>query len=431
MEKNFRDIITNEKRSIRDIPIPENRKATDIHLSNTAPKRRRATIEEAPSTSIRNSRKSKKTKSNLPVWFFAIISVLLVFYFVSKIFSSTTVELTLKNIELETDSVLSAEIKDAGENELHFSVMETEEQLSRTLKGTGEKEVSTKSSGTIIIYNNYSTATQTLVSGTRFETGEGLIFRVEKTINVPGIKTISGKKVPGSIEAIVVADKPGTAYNVDLTDFTIPGFAGSAKFNSIYARSKTAMKGGNVGKIATVDEKDLDSATKEMHQELLEKVLTKARAEVPEYFVLINGSYTTSFSENDPIPDNGSAKITSKVKLKAYLFEKEELLSVLAKNKSLELIPGEKTSLDFSNVTVSNISELGNKITFKIQGKLTGNYIVDEGKLKESLKGKKKKDVQIIFEGFKSIERAKVIIKPFWTSTVPNSVEKINITNSN
>ena len=89
------------------------------------------------------------------------------------------------------------------------------------------KEVISKASGYIEIYNAYGAASQKLVAQTRFETKEGKIFRIQNSIIVPGAKMISGSLTPSSIRAKVVADSAGEEYNIGSSYFTIPGFKGS------------------------------------------------------------------------------------------------------------------------------------------------------------------------------------------------------------
>ena len=83
--------------------------------------------------------------------------------------------------------------------------------LSLVGEVTSENEVTikTEASGKIVVYNNYSTAGQKLIKDTRFETPNGLIFRIKDAVTVPGKKTVGGETVPGSLEVTVYADKEG------------------------------------------------------------------------------------------------------------------------------------------------------------------------------------------------------------------------------
>lgn len=59
--------------------------------------------------------------------------------------------------------------------------------------------------GTITVYNELS-ASQELRPATRFVTDDGLVFRTEDWINIPGTRSLNGISEIGSIEIEVVAD---------------------------------------------------------------------------------------------------------------------------------------------------------------------------------------------------------------------------------
>ena len=74
---------------------------------------------------------------------------------------------------------------------------------------TGEEAVEVKASGKIMVYNNFSSEPQRLIIRTRFETKEGLIYRIPESIVVPGKTVKMGWETPGSKEIGVFADEPG------------------------------------------------------------------------------------------------------------------------------------------------------------------------------------------------------------------------------
>ncbi|PIU99311.1 hypothetical protein COS59_00465, partial [Candidatus Wolfebacteria bacterium CG03_land_8_20_14_0_80_36_15] len=116
---------------------------------------------------------------------------------------------------------------------------------------TGKKNVERKARGEVTIYNTYSSDDQPLIANTRLLTPDGKVFRLEKLIVVPGAKIIEGKIVSSSVKTSVVADKAGQEYNIGpVSHFTIPGFQGSEKYQSFYAKSDTPMTGGFVGEVA-------------------------------------------------------------------------------------------------------------------------------------------------------------------------------------
>jgi len=107
------------------------------------------------------------------------------------------------------------------------------------------EESGMKASGTIIVFNEYSSDSQLLIASTRFLSSNGKIFRTTKNIYVPGTKTENDEIIPGSIDVEVLADYWGDEYNIGSSDFTISGFKGTAKYTDFYGKSNTAMSGGS------------------------------------------------------------------------------------------------------------------------------------------------------------------------------------------
>src|SRR5262249_21252828 len=111
----------------------------------------------------------------------------------------------------------------------------TDKNGAFTYHASGVKNVSDKATGAITIYNAYSSAPQGLAATTRFQTPDGLIFRLLHNALVPGAEIKDGKIIPASVQANIVAEAPGPKYNVGpVPHLSIPGFSGSPKYNGFY-----------------------------------------------------------------------------------------------------------------------------------------------------------------------------------------------------
>src|SRR3989344_6529655 len=168
----------------------------------------------------------------------------------SVFFSGATVFATPRQEAVTVNGTFTA-VKESKPGELQYETMTLSKETSLSVSATGEKHVERKASGNIVIYNNYNSESQRLIKNTRFETPEGLIYRVDKSVTVPGRKSEGGVAAPGSMEITVYADQPGSSYNIGLTDFTIPGLKGDPRYEKFYARSKTPMTGGVSGVVKT------------------------------------------------------------------------------------------------------------------------------------------------------------------------------------
>ena len=121
---------------------------------------------------------------------------------------------------------------------LPFEVMQLNAEESGLVTATGISSGGQKASGKVTVYNNYGSAPQKLITNTRFQTKDGKVYRIKGAISVPGM---------GMTEAMVYADQAGEEYNIGPSDFTLPGLKGGARFEKVFAKSKTAMSGGSSG----------------------------------------------------------------------------------------------------------------------------------------------------------------------------------------
>lgn len=448
----FHDIIPPEKRSIRNIPIPsrsrkkkEETPEEEVYSAPTpvAEEYQHYKEEDPPEESIvaprRHTRKKEEVETfetfkatsvkkgfggRIGIWSIAILSICALFFAFSLFLSKATVTVKAKTVSLETSKEITA-TKD-GTGGLAYSTITTEDTKEATVTGKGEKEVTEKAKGKLIIYNNFSKANQTLVVNTRFETPEGLIFRLEKGTTVPGQKTDStGKLIPGSIEVNVIADVAGSKYNIGPSDFTIPGFKGDPKFNTIYARSKVAFSGGMEGKVAVISDEERKIARESLEVELTNSLKEKIKAEIPKEFFLPEGAFTVNINFSEPIPGEANkATIKATGKIVGYIFNQNQLVNSLSEE---QISPNTMVSISEGTVEKESVKENAGTLNAKMSGVFSYSFIIDEEKLKEDLKGKNKDDVSEFLKTFEGLADAKVVISPFWKSEIPEKVGKIRV----
>jgi len=370
------------------------------------------------------------------IWGVAAAAVLFLFFVLLTFFSGTVVEVVPIQRNITVSGSFSAQ-KDAEEGELPFKLIVLGNSLSEEVAATGEKEFERKASGTIVIYNTYSSNTQKLIKRTRFETPDGKIYRIDKSVVVPGTTVQNGEIVPGSIEAVVYADIPGQKYNVGLTDFTIPGFKGDPRFDKFYARSKTLIENGFSGAVKFASPEDISVVENKLQNSLRETLLTQARAQVPGDFILYDGAVSFSFEILNNIESEISKDklyVTEKGTLYGVLFNKREISKYLASNTI--------ASYDGSDVSVRGLGNLefvlNDKSGFRptedvaVKFTLSGSAVVvwgiDEVALARDLAGVSKDDsLNVIKETYPNIQKAVVTLRPFWKKFLPENSEDITI----
>ncbi len=424
MPKNIlQDINPPKKRSIRDIPLKNGEKK-----SKKSKNRKALSDFSGPVEGIKSA---KSISSSRWPWYVGIVVVLLILVITPMIFSSASILITPKQTNLEFDGYFNA--SDKIDNNIPYTVFTYEDIGSETTQEFTEKEVERKAFGEIIVFNSYNSSSQRLVKNTRFETPDGKIYRIQKSLVVPGRTVDGGEVIPGSVVATVYADEPGDRYNIDLTDFTIPGFKGTDRFSKFYARSKTKMTGGFSGVMKVIDEgmenkmRDDTRAIKE--KELKEQIYSK----IPENLVLFADGIYTDYESQPNVDMGDSVAVVEKVILKAVLFDKNTFGNYIAQYVMQDEY--------FGNVEIDNIEDLSFEIDnkenilpwedsifgFNLNGIANFVWVFDENKLKTDFAGKTKKETNSILSAYKGITEAEVSISPFWKIRFPKNTDKIKI----
>ena len=321
-------------------------------------------------------------------------------------------------------------------NQIPAKVITLSKIQKKDFPATGIKTIKEKAKGEIIIYNQFSSRPQRLVATTRFRTSDGKIFRLVKSIIVPGAKVENGKIVANSIKATVVADRAGSDYNIGPTSFTIPGFKGSPKYKGFYAQSKQPMTGGKISDAEIVTNNDLSRAkdimkksfnnnSQEMAQELLKKIPA-------EYKILNNkinytrGKITCSARVG---ATTNSFFCQEYQKVEAIVFKESDLIS-LAKMGNYDFFKNKIIDLSQSefNYSLINYDFADNQVSFKVDAKIVARDKVDQQQLKNDLIGKNRDEVKdLISQKYPNIAQIKISFWPIWVKKIPQNVNRIKI----
>ena len=437
MPKNIlQDVLPPERKTIRNIPLPDNR-SRDIELpSPEVPNKYAESVKEKE---IREPLETTETKNpkNTPrliLWGIAILSlVVVVLATLSIFFVRADIDIRPKQQKISLNATFSA-VKDNVPDALVYQLITVSRTLGKQVPATGSEHVDKKSSGIIVVYNNYSTASQKIIKNTRFQSPDNLIYRIPNDITVPGRTVKNNNTVPGSIEVTVFADMPGEKYNIDLVDFTIPGFKGDPRFKEIYARSKTKMTGGFSGDVKKVSPADETQASQAIEKDLKDKIIVDVAKQIPEGFILYDGGAFFTF-ETLPQTNTGDNTVTlnEKVTLQGFMFNKKALAREIAKKaiptsgtNEIELTDLPKLSFDIPGRD-SIIPDAVSSVTFTLKGETLAIWGYDEKKLKNDLAGQLRKNLNQILTNYPQIENARASVTPFWKRSFPENPDKINI----
>ncbi|MBI2025140.1 MAG: hypothetical protein HYT03_03590 [Candidatus Harrisonbacteria bacterium] len=299
---------------------------------------------------------------------------------------------------------------------------------------TGTKNVQRKAAGKIVVYNAYDSKPQTLVATTRFVTPDGKIFRLVKTITVPGASVSGGKIIPSSIETDVVADKAGVEYNIGpVSYFSIPGFKESGsldKFQGFYGESKNPMTGGFIGEVAFPTDGDIKSAKANVSQTVSEILRKKVIEQIPKNFSVIDGAAGFSIVKqevNDVVDGNGNFAINVEAQITIIAFNEQDLLKIM-ENKIEKEKNGDYIINDFEIKYGQARADFANgRISFPINFTASISKFVDTNLVRKRVKGKSEPELRAAVNQLIDLQSAEISLWPFWVKRVPNEDKKISI----
>lgn len=356
----------------------------------------------------------------------AILIVVIAFGVISVFFHRANVTITVKAFTVPVVESFEASLDGVL---LSFTNRTIEESLSKTVPRSGSEYVEERASGTITVFNAYSKTSQRLITNTRFESPEGLIYRVKNPVVVPGYTAASdGSIVPGKTEITVYADQAGENYNIGIADFTIPGLAGTDQFEKMHARSVTAMAGGFVGEQAVVSPEVRDAALDQLRSELDRTVRASIKESIADGEVFFPDTVTISFIEQPDRAVEDGALVSLKAEATVPVFSEEKLARVIAEEGGVSY----KSPLMIANedalAILTEPSEVEGNIRLTISGeaKLIGAYSTE--RLIADLAGKDRRNVGAALSGYPAVADMKISVYPFWRGQLPENPERFTVT---
>ena len=433
------DVVVNdipENKDIIDIPITKKILEEDKYEFLEKKKKIEASHEVIHTQRIPHTPHMKKGKPfNKFILFIFILALILgVFYLFSTVFYKANITIIPKNkiFELKDESFTSSK-----KNDIPFEVMIVDDTLSKEVILTSSEEVNNKARGEITLYNEYAKTPQKITVGSFITDENGKSYKIDSTVTIPGYTVDKrAKMVPGQVVAGITSFLAGEAYNGSPNSFSITSFKNTDKYKKIYGELKTPLTGGIAGLVYVVDDKEKELILKDVSTSE-DRLMKKLNALVPTGYILypnaVDFSYDLGDSTFSKIPD---AKIDVKGTLKAILLKNDDLASYIIDKLLPDISKEEKaeiTSPDLSVLTFSFtnkdqvITKDMDSFDFNLNGNITLDWNPNSDLLKAQLLGKDKKELTNIFKTDPGIGSANVNIIPFWSSKLPNAIEKINI----
>ncbi|HUO75375.1 MAG TPA: hypothetical protein VMU12_00425 [Candidatus Paceibacterota bacterium] len=321
---------------------------------------------------------------------------------------------------------------DATFGNLPGQLLEMSKSATHSVAATGSRDVASKAKGTLTVYNGYSSTPQTLIATTRFTAPNGLVFRTLSTVTVPGSTVVKGSAVPGSVTVSVIADKPGTDYNIAAGKFTIAAFVEKGDTDraaKIYGVSTAPMSGGANGPSAVVTQADYDAAKTAATSDVAALIADALKSQTGGMRIADDAPGSTPTFTSDAQPDDAAASVsvTATVTLKTVAFRQADLDKLIADTilrKDRLNVQADQLTVKLSNVAYDDTLQ---KLTFTADVTGNGYDPVDAAGLATAVKGMDTAAFQQYVGGRDDIQQATLTLRPFWVSHLPADTARIQV----
>lgn len=331
--------------------------------------------------------------------------------------------------------------------------------VSKTIThyATGKKfsDKGANSSGKIMIVNTTSNAWP-LITQTRFQNDEGIVFRIGGPVTVPAASSAG----PGKVEAFVTADQldaygtiVGDRGNVAPGRFFLPGLKDSSK-SQIYAESTEAMTGGITDYISFVSNEDIEASKVRIKDELLKSALADLKAAVKDKSSLvgIEGAFMLLEGENAVKTGDVSIniepgiegreqsefQISGTVDVSGVYYDHDTMLEILKNELLLKKSPQKqllRVNEDSTTYRIFEWDEVHGKIKLTANIKGIEQFTIDPdkengakllNKIKEHIVGQDIEQAKLYIQNLPEVNKVEIDSWPAWSPTVPNIPDNID-----
>ena len=404
-------------------------------------------LKKIPSVTGPFAKEIKTEKSRSRMIKFGVIAGILVGILLVVLLTTTFARATIRvKPHVQTESLkpvqvlfnASASGLDIDQRVVPVEKLSFEHTVSQDFQPTGTGSGGTAATpvmhGQVRIYNNFSTAPQTLVATTRLVSASGAVYRLQVNVVVPGQKSENGKLTAQFVDAQVAADGTAKTSVPDGTKFSIPGFAGTPKADKFYGVSIGAFQApsSTTGSGSIVTEDDRKRAQEAVTKQVFDEIDQEIKSKTPQGFVTVQPLREIQITSVSVPPKNTRAdsfKAEATAVGQAFLFRQEDVNELIQKaftqdtNNSRELI-GDSLQL---NYRVSQTDFQAGRAQLSIDGQAKSKYIISAEQLGQSVAGKKEGTLTQLFSARTDIDEFQLSFFPPWSLSAPSDSKKIRV----
>lgn len=396
---------------------------------------------------------------------FVAVSVVILLFIIYIALPGVTIYLTpaASVLEKSVNITLADYQKNRAELETHPTHMiasyPIQTTVSRTLthRATGKKfsQNASNASGNITIVNTTHNAWP-LIPKTRFQTSEGIVFRISDYVTVPAA-TSAG---PGKIDVFVTADQTdaygvvvGERGNIGSSRFFLPGLRESSR-SELYGESSAPMAGGVSDFVSYITATDIEAAKSRLNDELISDAITELRKAVQMKSELVESEIIFTLLEGEGAVKTGDVRIeiepglegreieefsiTGKIDVSGVYYDHDAMLSILKDELLLKKSPQKELLRINEGSTSYRIFEWNEgigkiKLTANIKGieqfeidieKENGVRLLE--KIREHVAGQNIEEAKTYIQNLPEVNKVEIDSWPAWSPTIPNLPDNID-----
>ncbi len=364
----------------------------------------RTPVERAPRPEIKLPWKSLVAAGVL-----LLIAFIAVYIFLPK--ATVVVTLPAKAVSQTLD--LNAKVvADTDEKTITGNLLNTTKTVSKVVTATGKKDIGTKATGNITLYNKASSSSVTLSAGTTL-TASSKTFTLDKSTTIPGASVSGGSVVPGQATASITASVAGDTSNLSGAQFVISG-----QSTLIYGTGSTT--GGTTKQVTVLSQGDLDQAYTDLAKQATDEGIAEVKTKADKQ-TLIDGAIiqTVKSKTADKKVGEQVSSATAQVieEFSAIVYDSTQADGKLSDSLSKELDASQQLVIPEENKpvwTFKGYSE--DKQSLQISGLLNGFGVpkVNKPEIADMVKHKSVSSTESLLKSKYQATDVKIQLSPSW-----------------
>ncbi len=367
----------------------------------------------------------------LPILGFVILLVLVGSYFIlPKVIVNIKVQ--AEKFQKSQDITISSETANSDPSVFTGTLIDVSKDKQDQFTATGQEDLGGKASGTIVIYNGLDSNSHSFAAGTILSSSSKT-FVLKNAIVVPGATVQNLKIVPGTVNANIEAQNPGSDSNVAAGRFAFVNLP-AAEQDAIYGQSTQSLSGGYSKQVQVISQDDYNKAQAQLISELNEAINSEIQKDaaglqiIDKAQIIEPQGVTTSANVGDQAT-NFTMHLTERGRVMAYSkdnfqnFVIKEMEQQIPADKMISLGPDDSIT---PVVKQTNYDQKQLILTVSVTGEVSSK--LDVAQIKKELLGKNKTQANQLLGGLSGVSGSEISYNPsWWIKRIPNYSRNVSV----